>query len=257
MDCFTLKKQLEDLYCIGFVVKKNNSGFNLCLEDSDLDKFQIIIKILDARFVADITVEKYGASFLNLLNKSNFQQRNNFLNIANKNLDGNLSISINNSKIDTSSFVTNISEWNEFSINYYKFPFEGNDEDIYKAIEDLIGMMLSLFEYTIIGFEEGNKIDIHASKYERNPINRKICLAYKGYKCACCGFDFEKAYGILGKNTIEVHHIVPVSDFGKNYVVKPLEDLVPVCSNCHTMLHKKNPPLSIDELKELLEANKK
>ena len=58
--------------------------------------------------------------------------------------------------------------------------------------------------------------------------------------------------GKLGKDYIEVHHTTPVSEMGEGYVVDIDRDLVPVCSNCHSMLHRKYPPYTIKELKEII-----
>lgn len=89
-------------------------------------------------------------------------------------------------------------------------------------------------------------------RYERSRLNREACLAIKGTKCSVCGLDFREYYGALGYGFIHVHHIVPVSRMGKGYVLNPATDLVPVCPNCHAMLHREDPPLSIEELKELI-----
>ena len=64
---------------------------------------------------------------------------------------------------------------------------------------------------------------------------------------------FEK-YGDIGKDYIEVHHLIPVSQMGANYIVDPIKDLAPLCSNCHSMIHKKNPPYTIEELRSLINS---
>jgi 5-methylcytosine-specific restriction enzyme A len=55
--------------------------------------------------------------------------------------------------------------------------------------------------------------------------------------------------GDIGKGFIHVHHLTQLSDIGQGYEVDPVKDLRPVCPNCHAMLHKKNPPYTIDEIK--------
>lgn len=97
---------------------------------------------------------------------------------------------------------------------------------------------------------EGLKRTITVNTYERNPKARQKCIEHWKSVCSVCDFDFEKKYGDLGKGFIHVHHLVPVSEIGKTYQVDPLNDLRPVCPNCHSMLHRKNPPLTIEELKE-------
>ena len=102
-------------------------------------------------------------------------------------------------------------------------------------------------------YEEGSLLDCHGSKYERNRKARKECLEYYGYKCRVCGFDFEKQYGDIGHNFIEVHHRTEISSFsGEKHKVDHIKDLIPVCSNCHSMLHRTRPALSIEDLQSLL-----
>ena len=49
-----------------------------------------------------------------------------------------------------------------------------------------------------------------------------------------------------------MHHLTPISTIGKEYELNVDTDLVPVCPNCHYMLHRKNPPYTIEELKEII-----
>lgn len=62
--------------------------------------------------------------------------------------------------------------------------------------------------------------------------------------------NFEERYGEIGKGFIHVHHEVEISTIGEDYEIDPIDDLKPVCPNCHAMLHKRKPAYSIDELKE-------
>ena len=102
-------------------------------------------------------------------------------------------------------------------------------------------------------YEEGSLLDCHGSKYERNRKARNECLEYYGYTCRVCGFDFEKQYGDIGRNFIEVHHRTEISSYsGEKHKIDHINDLIPVCSNCHSMLHRTRPTLSIDELKRFL-----
>lgn len=101
-------------------------------------------------------------------------------------------------------------------------------------------------------FIEGAKQKITINRYERDLTARNECINFYGYKCKVCEFDFEKVYGSLGKNYIHVHHIVPISEIGRQYIVNPIKDLVPVCPNCHAMLHVTKQHVDIDELKEII-----
>ncbi len=74
--------------------------------------------------------------------------------------------------------------------------------------------------------------------------------------CQGCGFDFEKIYGLRGKDYIECHHTKPVSELEVGETTK-LSDLVLLCSNCHRIVHRKKPWLNIEELKQLIQKNEK
>jgi 5-methylcytosine-specific restriction protein A len=87
---------------------------------------------------------------------------------------------------------------------------------------------------------------------ERCPEAREDCLKLFGYDCSVCGMNFEERYGVIGKQFIEVHHIDPVASKIGEYQIVPKKDLIPVCPNCHRMIHRKTPPLSVEELKSLI-----
>jgi 5-methylcytosine-specific restriction enzyme A len=70
--------------------------------------------------------------------------------------------------------------------------------------------------------------------------------------CEICGFDFEKKYGEVGKNFIEGHHKLPISEITEEYNKITSKDIALVCSNCHRILHRKRPWLTVEELKELI-----
>lgn len=77
-----------------------------------------------------------------------------------------------------------------------------------------------------------------------------LCLSEYGYRCCICNFDFEEFYGKIGAGYIEVHHLKPLNEINEKYQVDPLKDLVPICPNCHAMLHKAG--ISIKELKSII-----
>lgn len=105
---------------------------------------------------------------------------------------------------------------------------------------------------------EGAKKMVVVNSYERNRDARDRCIAAHGCKCSVCGLDFEKMYGELGRGFIHVHHKVPISTIGEEYKLDPENDLIPVCPNCHAMLHRGDDGkvLTIDELKAIIDVNK-
>jgi 5-methylcytosine-specific restriction protein A len=56
----------------------------------------------------------------------------------------------------------------------------------------------------------------------------------------------------LGEGFIHVHHLKPLAQIGEQYELDPINDLRPVCPNCHAMLHRASPALSIDALRALI-----
>lgn len=100
---------------------------------------------------------------------------------------------------------------------------------------------------------EGSVRQVTVNAYERNNEARKICIEYYGTNCYVCGFKFEKNYGEIGKDFIHVHHLIPLSEIHQEYEVDPIKDLRPVCPNCHAMIHRKNPPYTIEQIKNMLQ----
>jgi 5-methylcytosine-specific restriction protein A len=99
---------------------------------------------------------------------------------------------------------------------------------------------------------EGVKKQVYVNIYERNRDARDQCIKRYEARCVICGFDFEKTYGTIGRNVIHVHHLKPLSEIGERYQVDPINDLRPVCPNCHVIIHKKTPPYSIEEVMAMI-----
>jgi len=104
---------------------------------------------------------------------------------------------------------------------------------------------------------EGAKKTISVNVYERSTQARNTCVGHWGTSCSVCEMDFASEYGKIGKGYIHVHHLTPISSIKENYEINPVKDLRPVCPNCHAMLHRENPPLSIQELKERKEEQRR
>jgi 5-methylcytosine-specific restriction enzyme A len=105
-------------------------------------------------------------------------------------------------------------------------------------------------------FPEGKELtELHKRK-ERNPRavrkkKRKVLKEYGKLECEVCGFDFVKFYGQLGYGFAERHHTVLVSKLSEEHNTK-LSDLAIVCANCHRMLHRARPLISISELIDII-----
>ena len=107
----------------------------------------------------------------------------------------------------------------------------------------------------ILDFVEGDDTDTESKRYERSKKARERCIKEYGYKCYVCQFDFEAVYGKeLGEGFIEIHHKISIAQRAQKegaYHLNPITDLIPLCSNCHSMVHRKRGEvLDVDDLKK-------
>lgn len=103
------------------------------------------------------------------------------------------------------------------------------------------------------GLVEGAVCAITVNAHERNPEARRRCIEHYGTSCSICEFDFGAVYGEEAEGIIHVHHLRPLSEIGRQYNVDPIEDLRPVCPNCHAVLHHRhNLPYSIEQVRTFL-----
>ena len=96
---------------------------------------------------------------------------------------------------------------------------------------------------------------------QRNMELRQACIdhfktLHEGrIVCECCGFDFAKAYDI-DDEYIEVHHRFPFAHTDGEHPVDAITDLVPLCANCHRMIHHgmggRGKCMSLEDLKKKL-----
>lgn len=105
-------------------------------------------------------------------------------------------------------------------------------------------------------YPEGEKVQVTVSAYERSPTARQKCIDHYGATCYVCGFDYATIYGDLGRGRIQVHHLTPFGEGSAARETNPIADLRPVCANCHWMLHRRNPPVAIAELQQIVKASR-
>ncbi|GAD78826.1 HNH endonuclease [Vibrio ezurae] len=101
-------------------------------------------------------------------------------------------------------------------------------------------------------YVEGTTVSVKVNRFERNLKARVACIGHHGVTCKVCDINFNYTYGRIGTGFIHVHHVKPLSEINQEYIVDPVNDLVPVCPNCHSMLHRKTPPYTILELKKIM-----
>lgn len=110
-------------------------------------------------------------------------------------------------------------------------------------------------------FAEGQRGRRESSFFNRNPALRTAAIARHGVVCKACGFDFERVYGELGAGFVEMHHINPLAERSDGVLgqvqMTRVEDVVPVCANCHRVIHRRRPALTVEEVRTVYEARRK
>ena len=102
-------------------------------------------------------------------------------------------------------------------------------------------------------YAEGAVRQVLVNAYERNRAARQAAVRYHGHTCAVCDTDLVEFYGSVATGFIHVHHLKPLSEIAEGYRVIPETDLIPVCPNCHAMLHRHTPPLTVEELRQRIQ----
>ncbi|WP_292344394.1 HNH endonuclease [Mesorhizobium sp.] len=103
---------------------------------------------------------------------------------------------------------------------------------------------------------EGERFCDEVVRIRRNPKIVAQAKAYYGAVCQACDLDFETFYGTLGKDYIECHHINPLSGRDGEGEVTAIQDLAMLCANCHRMVHRKTPCLTVKELKRAIRSSR-
>jgi predicted HNH restriction endonuclease len=101
-------------------------------------------------------------------------------------------------------------------------------------------------------FAEGERQKRETTFFKRNPKLRREAIRRHGAICIVCKFNFEKRYGEAGKGYIEIHHLNPLAERLDAASGEPIrtnaEDVVPLCANCHRVVHRTRPSMTLDAL---------
>ena len=113
--------------------------------------------------------------------------------------------------------------------------------------------------------QEGLKKITEGTTYKRSKRLRDYAIASfmkeGNLECNCCSFIFTSFYGkAIGQGFIEIHHIRPVFQYASDSILKTIKNamsnLMPVCSNCHRMIHRNwTKPLEIQTLIDAINSN--
>jgi predicted HNH restriction endonuclease len=126
------------------------------------------------------------------------------------------------------------------------------------TVKELSADELKRLEEAVDKVKEANKQtealegEVYSAEAIFRSRNRALIQAKKAnsnYRCEVCQFNFEETYGVIGREYIVAHHLKAIAD-GPSKTT--LDDIALVCANCHAMIHVKNPPISIEELRKLV-----
>lgn len=232
--------------------------------------FTITLTLKYRRLVIDFQLGEFAAALLKDLSRTNDNGRNIFRTLIEecRKKGADVNIKINNNVVGDVASIPWDKDWRRFSFVLNKGAVEiGTNDGV--PDEEIVKPWLSIYFASITailplnssesevivsneGLPEGAKTLMEVNRYERNILNRKAAISIHGYSCVACGMNFKSVYGDIAADFIEVHHVIPVSELGENYIINPKTDLVPLCSNCHSVVHKRNPPFSIKEVRKFL-----
>jgi len=173
-----------------------------------------------------------------------------------------VAMTINSSAVDAEDPSCWPDQWNAFSISLRKTAllFDLNNDAELLPVADLLLTPLAAMAIALIGTEsvppiegeiEGAAVQYLATRYERRKLNRDACIRIHSTDCAGCDFSFGAFYGEEAEGFIEVHHIESLAAGGE-VRINPATDLIPLCSNCHSFVHRFTPPLPIAELRRII-----
>lgn len=257
-----MKQALESAFDIPFCVRSGEQDYLIWPDNEMKEFFEIRISSRSGvRIIIESYPQDHAANMLADMAAASEEKKALFLGYRDTFIKKGcrVNIRINNIDSDLTEWPTH---WKSLYIRITKItdPELSFEETATEWAVLAAGMMLSLLnvvpvEPEVTGYADGQEKQVLANRYERNRLNRELCLQANGYICRICGFDFEQKYGMIGKHFINVHHIEQLSLAGGAHVIDPVNDLIPVCPNCHAMLHTQTPPLLPEQLIKIIKEN--
>lgn len=269
-----VRRGLERCTALQLRVEATTRDGELLVTLTDVDpreSFMVYLRLGYQRVEAELHLGSFASGLLREMSRATMAERAAFRGLAEAVGNGGASVvlTISGQQYSAEEPGDWPSEWSEFSFKIVRAALdvggmssEERDRQLEKwgTLALLMGMALAAQEEDDelppreAGLPEGARTTITVNRFERSRQNRQRCLAIHGHRCTVCELDLRDTYGDLGDGFIHVHHVTPVSKIGPDYLVDPVRDLVPVCPNCHAMLHRKDPPLSPDNLRLVIRA---
>lgn len=158
-------------------------------------------------------------------------------------------------------------EEREFFYGIYEYDRTGLQKNVSKRLVERSADFFQTVTEAVLGTATQSDYDTYQAVENRQAVSRHIrrerkshaatlCKQRDNFICRVCGFDFSRAYGALGTDFAEAHHIVPLSS-NKKLRSTTIDDLITVCANCHRMLHRMDgKPHDIKALKKIIKRKK-
>ena len=105
--------------------------------------------------------------------------------------------------------------------------------------------------HTFEAAEGSRRLVVHLRRERNQTLVRKKKNLAQSLCCEACAFSFSLVYGESAAEYCEVHHLVPLAKAEQSTTTR-MRDLAILCANCHRVVHLRNPPYSLPELKEML-----
>jgi 5-methylcytosine-specific restriction enzyme A len=248
-----------------------NDGQKIIIEPAGIEStisFKVELTLGWRTLSAVFRPADYASTLLKKMNHSNQEQRTAFSVFADslRSKGAVIDLVINDESFDATDPHSWPDKWSEINFKMKKIGLVLEKETEYDFSEafpwttGFFGMTLALLPLEeisgseITGEVEGDQFFERVKRYERSRINRAACIEVNGDSCKICGFSFGGTYGEHGEGFIHVHHIIPMSQMSESYYLNPAKDLIPVCPNCHSMLHRRKKVLLPEGLKNIITA---
>ena len=128
-------------------------------------------------------------------------------------------------------------------------PVKTPDQIVEMPIHDLVKQ-----ETSQVTNEQTMAVPVESAPQENDFEHKKqACIDYYGAICDICGFDFGYTYGEAYESCIEVHNIHNEKE-EISETTDPIADLIPICCNCHRIIHSQVPMLSIEKIRKMVKA---
>lgn len=120
---------------------------------------------------------------------------------------------------------------------------DGEPEQLLSDESEYVGREGRLHYRTHLSRERDRRLVVLRKQYAMRQHKRLACEA--------CDFDFGAVYGPRGLGYVEAHHVNAVREMEEDAATR-FEDLMLLCANCHRIVHRQQPWLSISDLRRLL-----